>query len=71
MKKYYLDKNLILGTISFKEKTVSQFCKEIGVNRCNFYIYLNRGYKAPRSLFVSKVCNALGLKESLVWREEE
>ena len=70
MRKYYLDKNLILGTIAFQEKTVSQFCKEIGVNRCNFYQYLNRGYTARRSIFVSKLCKALNIKENLIWEAE-
>lgn len=71
MKKYCVDKNLILGTIAFKEMKVSKFCKDQGLTRCNFYKALNRSYNAPRSPYISKVCNALKLKESLVWKEEE
>lgn len=70
MKKYFLDKNLILATIFHKEKTVKQFCKEIGVNRCNFYQYLNRGWTSKRSPFVYKICKALDISESLVWEVE-
>ena len=70
LKMYYVDKNYILGTISFKEKTVKEFCKELGCSRVNFYAALNRAYRAPRSLFISKVINTLGLNESLVWTKE-
>ena len=67
---YYVDKNYVLGVISSKQKTVSEFCKEIGCSRVNFYAALNRGYRAPRSLFMSKVIKELDLLDSLVWSEE-
>lgn len=67
---YYVDKNYILGTISAKQKTVSDFCRELGCSRVNFYVALNRGYKAPRSLFINKVIKKLDLIESLVWTKE-
>lgn len=70
MKNYYLNKDLILGAIVSQGKTVSAFCAEVGVNRCNFYQYLNRPYNAPRSRVFSKVAKALGLAESLIWTEE-
>ena len=68
---YYVDKNLILGAINSKQKTVSQFCKELGCSRVNLYVALNKGYTKPRSLFMTKVIEALGLIDSLVWYEEE
>ena len=69
-KKYYIDKNYVLGTIAAQQKTVSEFCKELGCSRVNFYVALNRGYKAPRSVFISSVINKLNLVESLVWTNE-
>lgn len=68
---YYVDKNLILGLISAQQKTVSQFCKELGCSRVNLYVALNKGYTKPRSLFMSKVIEALDIQDSLVWSEEE
>ena len=67
---FYLNKNLILGTICSQGKTVSAFCKEIGVNRCNFYQYLSRAYKKPRSRIFSKVAQSLGLPEESLWTKE-
>ena len=58
-KKYYVDKNYILGSIAAEQKTVQGFCEEIGVKRCYFYYALNKGYKAPRSVFISKISKAL------------
>ena len=70
MKKYYVDKNYILGVLASKQKTVQGFCQEIGVKRCYFYYALNKGYKAPRSVFISKVASALKLDMAIVWRDE-
>ena len=67
---YYINKDLVLGAICSQNKTVSAFCKEIGINRCNFYQYLNRPYEAPRSRVFSKVAKALGILESLIWTKE-
>ena len=69
-KSYHVDKNYVLGVISSKDKTVSQFCKEIGMNRTNFYVAISKGYKAPRSLVISKIVRALDLNESLTWDKE-
>ena len=69
-KLYYVDKNYILGSISAKQKTVSEFCKELGCSRVNLYMALNRGYRNPRSLFIGKVIKALELNDSLVWSQE-
>lgn len=69
-KTYYLDKDLILGAICSQNKTVSAFCAEIGVNRCNFYQYLGRSYSAPRSRVFTKIAKALDIPESLLWKEE-
>lgn len=70
LKKYYVDKNYVLGTISAHHKTVSEFVKELGCSRVNFYVALNKAYTKPRSLFMSKVIEALKLNESLVWQDE-
>lgn len=70
MGKYYVNKNLILGSITAKEKTVSDFCKENDIDRSQFYVALNRAYRAPRSVFITKVANALKLNVSLVWEAE-
>lgn len=67
---YYINKDLVLGAICSKGKTVTAFCKEIGVNRCNFYQYLNRAYENPRSRVFSRVAQALGLPESQIWTKE-
>lgn len=69
--KYYVNKDFVLGTITFKGLTVSQFCKEIGVERSNFYVALNKGYHAPRSRTITKVIIKLGVSEGLVWKKEE
>lgn len=69
-KKYYVDKNYVLGTLSARQKTVSDFVKEIGCSRVNFYQALNRAYTKPRSLFMSKIISALNLDERLVWQDE-
>ena len=69
-KKYYVDKNLILGTISYKGMNVKEFCKELGCSRVNFYVAINRTYLAPRSVFISKVVKKLGIDETLVWNKE-
>ena len=69
-KMYYLNKDLILGAICSQGKTVSGFCADIGVNRCNFYQYLSRAYLRPRSRVFSKVAKELGLSESLIWTTE-
>ena len=71
IKKYYVDKNYVLGCISARQKTVSEFVKELGCSRVNFYVALNKVYTKPRSLFISKVIAALDLNEILVWTEEE
>lgn len=71
MKKYYVNKDFILGSISRKEMTISNFCKEINIERSNFYVALNKSYHAPRSRTITKVMIKLDLPESLVWREEE
>ena len=68
---YYVDKELVLGTIMFQEKTVTNFCKELGCSRVNFYAALNRAYTKPRSPFMTKVIKKLGLQDNLVWSEEE
>lgn len=71
MKKlFFPNKDYILGTISLKQKTVGEFCKEVGVERANFYKALNHGYEAPRSRIISKVAKALNLVEGLIWTEE-
>lgn len=69
-KSYYLNKDLILGAINAQNKNVSQFCKEVGVNRCNFYQYLNRAYSSPRSRIFNKIAEVLGIAYSLLWTEE-
>ena len=70
MKKYYIDKNYVLGVITARQKTVSEIVKELGCSRVNFYAALNRAYTKPRSLFISKVITTLNLDEKLVWRDE-
>ena len=70
MSKYHVDKNYVLGTITYKGKTVSQFCKELGMNRTNFYKALNKEYRVPRSLVIAKVMKALDLSEDLTWEKE-
>ena len=70
MKKYYIDKNYVLGVITARQKTVSEVVRELGCSRVNFYAALNRVYTKPRSLFMSKVINVLKLDEKLVWGEE-
>lgn len=69
-KKYYLNKDLILGAICSQNKTVSAFCEEVSINRCNFYQYLNRAYESPRSRVFTKIAKALDIPESLLWKEE-
>lgn len=68
---YYVDKDFVLGTISLKGITVSQFCKDLGINRTNFYVALSKGYRAPRSLVIGRVITALQVPESLVWKKGE
>ena len=70
-KSYYLNKDLILGAIFSKGITVTDFCSELGVNRSNFYQYLNREYTAPRSKLFSRVAKTLGFAESLLWSKGE
>ena len=69
-KSYHVNKNYVLGVISSKGKTVTQFCKEVGMNRTNFYVAISKGYKAPRSLVISKIIRALDLSEGLTWDKE-
>ena len=69
MEKYFVNKNLILGTITAKGKSVSDFCKENGFDRTQFYQALNREYKKPRSVFIARVANALKLSLNLVWED--
>lgn len=69
-KKYYVDKNLILGSIARQNKSVLQFCKEIGLKSSNFYVALDNGWRAPRSRVISKIANALGLSDSVIWTNE-
>ena len=70
MKKYYVDKNLILGSI-MRKVTVSQFCEDIKVDRAAFYRALDRAYRAPRSKIICRAAEKLGLLDSLIWREGE
>ena len=67
MRKYCIDKNYVLGTISSKNLTVTDFCKKLGCSRVNLYMALNRSYRAPRSLFINKVIKELDLIDNLVW----
>ena len=69
-KEYYVNKNLILGTIALNGLTVSKFCKDLGIDRTNFYVALNKSYHAPRSIAIGRVIKALGLPESAVWSKE-
>lgn len=69
--KYSVNKDYVLGSISLKGLTVSQFCRDLGLNRTNFYIALSKSYSKPRSLVIGKVITALGLSESLVWTKGE
>ena len=68
--KYYINKNLILGTISANQKTVTDFVKEIGISRPRFYLALNAAYTKPRSRCISKIAKQLGISEVLIWQED-
>lgn len=71
MKKYYVNKDLILGTIYRVGKSVSEFVKELGCSRVNFYCALNRIYTRPRSHIITRIANLLKLDEQLIWSEVE
>ena len=72
MKKYVVNKDLILGSIFKQGFTVKDFClNKLGCSRVNFYAALNRIYVKPRSQFMTKVINETGLPENLIWEEME
>ena len=70
-KKYFVDKNYVLGVVSARQMTVKELARQMGCNRSFIYLALNRGYKAPRSVFISRLINLLDLDSKLVWSEAE
>ena len=69
-KKFYIDKNYVLGSIAFKGKTVKAVASELSVSRTYLYIALNRAYSKRESDFINKLIKLLDLNKSLVWRTE-
>ena len=69
-RKYFVDKNYVLGVVSARQMTVKELARQMGCNRSFIYLALNRGYKAPRSVFISRLVNLLELDQALVWRDE-
>lgn len=69
-KKYYVDKNYVLGNIAYKGKTVKEVVKALGCSRAYFYVAINRSYSRTDSSFIKKLIDLLKLNAALVWRDE-
>ncbi len=69
-KKFYVDKNYVLGSIAYKGKTVKSVAEDLKVSRVYLYTALNRAYSRKESAFIAKLSRLLDLNENLVWRDE-
>ena len=69
--KWSLNKDLVLGSIAWKYRTVSAYCRKAGISRVRFYAILNRIYVSKDSVAVRKLKDDLDLNENLLWVRED
>ena len=67
---YTLNKNYIIGMVSFKFRTISAYCRYKGYSRANFYTILNKPHMSKNVPTVVALKNDLDLDEALMWEDE-